>query len=167
MPGPSPTPGDAAVSGEQRFIEDAGLVLEQTGVPRMAGRLLGQLLICDPPHQSAKQLAGALCASAGSISGTTRMLIQGGLIERVSFPGDRRSYFRVKEGAWGEVMRTRVLVTAAFRELAERGLALVGDSRPGARLRLEEVLDFYRFLEEVIPEAVARWESLRREGAAP
>ena len=41
---------------EQRFVEEVGIVFEQTGLPRMAGRILGWLLISDPPHQSTDQL---------------------------------------------------------------------------------------------------------------
>lgn len=37
---------------EKHFIEDVGLLLEESGLPRMAGRILGLLLICNPPHQS-------------------------------------------------------------------------------------------------------------------
>ena len=33
---------------EIHFIEDIGLYFEQMGLPRMAGRILGALLISDP-----------------------------------------------------------------------------------------------------------------------
>ncbi len=51
-------------------------------VTRMAGRMLGWLLICDPPHQSMNAIADVLQASKGSISTMTRLLIQLDLIER-------------------------------------------------------------------------------------
>ncbi len=63
------------------------LFFEEMGFPRMAGRILGWLLICDPPEQSAGQLAGVLQASKGSLSTMTRLLIQMGLVERVGLPG--------------------------------------------------------------------------------
>ena len=37
---------------EKHFVEDISLYFEQMGLPRMAGRVLGVLLICDPPAQS-------------------------------------------------------------------------------------------------------------------
>jgi hypothetical protein len=37
---------------EREFIERSGLFYEAAGGPRTAGRILGWLLICDPPHQS-------------------------------------------------------------------------------------------------------------------
>ena len=51
-----------------------GRYLGQYGLPPMAGRMWGWLLVCDPVEQTAGQLAEALHASRGSISGTGRML---------------------------------------------------------------------------------------------
>lgn len=33
------------------FVQGAGTFFEQRGMPRIAGRILEWLLICDPPHQ--------------------------------------------------------------------------------------------------------------------
>ena len=88
---------------ERQFAEEVGIVFEQTGVPRMAGRILGWLLISDPPHQSMEQITRDLLASKGSISTMTRLLIQIGLIERLSLPGVRRDYFRLRSDAWEHI----------------------------------------------------------------
>ena len=53
---------------KKRFIEEVGLLFEQTGLPRMAGRILGWLLIANPPHQTTSHLTEALLASKASIS---------------------------------------------------------------------------------------------------
>ena len=45
---------------QQHFVEEVGLLFEHAGLPRMAGRILGWLLICDPPHQSPGELAEVL-----------------------------------------------------------------------------------------------------------
>ena len=74
---------------EKKFIEEVGIVFEQTGLPRMAGRVFGWLLISDPPYQSPAELAEVLMASKGSISTTTRLLLQLGLVERFIIPGER------------------------------------------------------------------------------
>ena len=65
------------------FVEDVGLLLEQGGILAWPGRIVGWLLICDPPHQSTSQLAQVLGASKASISTMTRLLIQMGLVEQV------------------------------------------------------------------------------------
>ena len=74
---------------EQQFTEDFGLFFEHLGVPRMAGRILAWLLICDPPEQTMQDLVDALGASKSSISTMTRLLMNFGLIERLSLPGER------------------------------------------------------------------------------
>ena len=62
----------------------------------MAGRMWGWLLICDPPEQTAADLAEALQASRGSISGTARILSRAGMIRRTTRRGDRREYFSAR-----------------------------------------------------------------------
>jgi len=37
---------------EKHFVEEVGIFFEQTGMPRMAGRILGWLMISNPPHQT-------------------------------------------------------------------------------------------------------------------
>ena len=48
---------------EKRFAEEVAIALESTGLPRMTGRILGYLLISDPPHQSTDEMMEALMAS--------------------------------------------------------------------------------------------------------
>lgn len=39
------------------FVEEFGIGLEASGLPRAAGRILAWLMVCDPPEQSAEDLA--------------------------------------------------------------------------------------------------------------
>jgi DNA-binding transcriptional regulator GbsR (MarR family) len=75
---------------EMHFIEDIGLFFEQMGMPRMAGRILGVLLISDPPAQSITEISEKLKASKSSVSIMARLLVENGLIERVASPVPRR-----------------------------------------------------------------------------
>jgi DNA-binding transcriptional regulator GbsR (MarR family) len=145
-------------SEEQRFVEEVGLVFEQTGMPRMAGRILGWLLICDPPHQSTDQLTGALMASKGSISTMTRHLIYLGLAERLSLPGVRHDYFRICPDARHHMIRRGLLdEIVMIRQLTERGLELA-DKTSATRKWLEDMRDVYLFLEREFPALLERWE---------
>ena len=86
-----------------RFVEEVGVMLElEAGTPRMVGRILGWLLICDPPEQSAGDLARALHASKGSISTATRVLLRLGFVVRWRLPGERFDRFRAQPEAWEE-----------------------------------------------------------------
>ena len=153
-------------SEQQHFIEEIGLFFEQRGVPRMAGRILGHLLICDPPQQSMDELATALQASKGSISTMTRLLIQLSLVERVALPGHRRDYFRIKAGAWTQALAGAISLLSGFRALADRGIRLVEDQPPEQRQRLQEMRDLYAFFEREFPRLLEQWEQ-ERKGVSP
>ena len=149
---------------EKHFVEEVGLFFEQSGMPRMAGRILGWLLISDPPHQTTGELSEALMASKGSISTTTRLLIRIGLIERISLPGQRRDYFRFKPGAWHQLLKEGLVQTTTARQLAERGLELLEGKAHVNRQWLEEMRDIYAFFEREFPVLVERWEQEHKGG---
>lgn len=149
-------PGDtvALLSG---FVEDFGLAMDSGGLPRAAGRLFAWLLVCDPPEQPAAELVKALDSSTGGVSQNLRMLIHFKFVERVGKPGDRRAFYQVAPGAWDRVMAGQHADTIRFRELGEQGLALLAGAPPQRRARLEEMTDFYAFLEREMPELMRRY----------
>jgi DNA-binding transcriptional regulator GbsR (MarR family) len=143
------------------FVEDVGLLFESVGLSRMAGRIFGWLLISNPPHQSPSELAEVLQASKGSISTMTRSLMQVGLIERISLPGQRHDYFRIKPNAWSQLTQRRMVQMIAFRQMAERGLELLANETPEIKQRLEEMRDLHAFFEAELPLLLQRWEQQR------
>lgn len=146
------------------YAADIGLLFEEFGLSRMAGRVLGTLLISDPPL-SAGELAETLQASPGSISSATRALIGMELVQRVSRPGQRRDYFRMKPDAWNEMMRQELKSVFKFRQMSERGLEIVDSDCTDARRNLERMLQFFTYLEREIPAMLGRWEENRKETA--
>jgi DNA-binding MarR family transcriptional regulator len=149
---------------ELSYVEEVGLFFEGSGLPRMAGRVIGWLLICEPAEQSAAELAAALQASKGSISAATRMLTHLRLIERVSLPGRRRDYFVILPGGWHDLILQRIRLLTAFRRLTERGLGMLSDADPARRERLEDVHELYVWLERELPALFERWARERKGG---
>jgi DNA-binding transcriptional regulator GbsR (MarR family) len=135
----------------KHFIEDIGLFFEQMGMPRMAGRILGVLLIADPPAQSITDIAGTLVASKSSVSVMARLLVENGLIERVAAPVPRRDYYRFKPGGWIHYMRRWLALMSELHRIAERGLALLDDKPPELQHRLIEAHDLFSMVEERFP----------------
>lgn len=145
-----------------QFVEEFGLIFESVGFPRMSGRIFGWLLISQPPQQSTGELAEVLQASKGSISTMTRLLIQIGLIERVSLPGARRDYFQVKPHAWSQMTKQRISQIATFRKLAEKGLGILEGTPAHHQERLQEMRDIHAFWERELPLLDQRWEQEQR-----
>jgi DNA-binding transcriptional regulator GbsR (MarR family) len=153
-------------SEQAQFLEAMGLMFENVGMPRMAGRVFGWLLISDPPLQSSGELVEGLQASKGSVSTTTRLLIQIGLIERVSLAGDRRDYFQIKPNAWTQLTQQQMLRVTAFRRLAEQGLDLLSGSDRQLQQRLREMHEIHAFWERELPQIHQRWEAEQAARAA-
>jgi DNA-binding transcriptional regulator GbsR (MarR family) len=144
----------------RHFVEEQGLLWESCGMARMVGRIIGWLLICQPAEQTAAQIADALAASKGSISTNTRVLLQLGILERVSEPGKRATFFRVAEGACARFALGEHARIALLREGAERGLSLLEGAPSEQRARLEEFRDLFAFIEREYPlllEHYAEW----------
>ena len=151
---------------EQRhFIEDISLYFEQMGVPRMAGRILGVLLISDPPEQSMTALCETLQASKSAISGSTRLLSEMGLIERTPSPEPRQVYFRFVPGGWITFMRMYLRMMVSLHQIAERGLELLKDDDPALRERLQEAHDMFSLVENQLPALLKQIERQRGIGS--
>jgi hypothetical protein len=140
------------------YLERWGMLFEALGGARMMGRVLGWLLVCDPQEQTAADIAAGVGASAGSISTTTRTLVQSGFIERIGIPGERSAYFRVRSGMWGQLLRRRMSYMVSLGDLADEGIRLAEGGGEKATLRLRELASYCRFIERELPEFVARWE---------
>jgi DNA-binding transcriptional regulator GbsR (MarR family) len=143
--------------GESAFVEEMGQALATYGMTPMAGRMWGWLLICEPPEQTAADLAEALQASRGAISGTARMLTTAGMIRRTTRRGDRREYFSAPPEALDLLLEGAGRIYRRFREIAERGLDATADRPPASRRRLEELRDVFAFVEREVPAVVDRF----------
>lgn len=146
----------------RHYVEEFALLFEQSGLNRTAGRILGWLHVAEPPHQTMPDLVEKLGASKSSISTATRMLLQMGMIEKLSLPGERRDYYRLVDGVWTNALRDRNHEITLLRELADRGLALLADETAERRQRLQEMRDMFAFFEQEFPRLFARWEEERK-----
>jgi DNA-binding transcriptional regulator GbsR (MarR family) len=140
------------------FADDVGLSYEELGFPRAWGRVLGWLLVCQPDFQSAEDLATALHVSKGSISMATQALVRAGMVERQTLRGDRRTYFRIRPGAWASVIEEQTRNATKLRELAGRGLQLLNGAPDGRRRRLEELQNLMALYEQETLALLARWQ---------
>ncbi len=143
----------------ERFVEEIGLVFDSLHLPRMAGRVLGAVLLGPRDGLTAADLAETLQASKGSISNMTQLLIHYRFLERTVRGGDRRDRFVVKSGAWARMILWRIELLERLQDLAADGLELLGPE--GNPEPLEEVRDMYAFLERELPKLFDRWEEER------
>ena len=100
----------------QRFIEQMGVMTEDEGFPRIAGRIFGYLLL-EKGERSLDEIAEALGVSRGSVSTDARRLAQMGLLERRSRPGDRRDYYMMAPSGVRRMIESRIQTIRRFHDL--------------------------------------------------
>ena len=86
------------------FVEQLGLIAQADGLPRIAGRILGLLVIHGGPF-SFSELGERLKVSRGSISTNTRLLENLGIIVRTTLAGERQDYFKLHTDPYVELIR--------------------------------------------------------------
>jgi hypothetical protein len=142
----------------QRFVDEVGLYSERAGLPLLAGRILGWLLVAQPPLQTLSNVASGLGTTTGIVRLAAQPLIHLGIVEMVNPPGDENEYFRLSMTGWSRMVAHQLSEVAAFGALAEHGLALLEGAAPERRERLLHVRNLYASLEQALPELLARWE---------
>jgi len=118
------------------WVEQVAMYLARDGVPPIAGRILGWLMVCDPSEQSAAQISAAVGASRASLTMNLRLLTSMGFLTWRTRPGDRTMYYRMADDAWQAVVRRQIAGIASFLDITRQGLDLLGpDEDKSARIR--------------------------------
>jgi DNA-binding transcriptional regulator GbsR (MarR family) len=143
----------------RRYVDETGMLLENAGLPRIAGRVLGWLQVCEPDQQSLTDLTEALGISKASASTTTRLLEHIGIVERTVLAGDRRDYYRISRDAWHRFLQTRIETMRRLHRNADHGLRVLEGESPERRERLERMRRLYAFLESEMPKLLERFEA--------
>jgi DNA-binding transcriptional regulator GbsR (MarR family) len=107
----------------ERFVERAGVLWENDGLPRIAGRIYGLMLVSEDAL-SLDEIADSLGVSKASVSTDTRLLERMGFIERVSKPGDRKDYYQHTEGSFERAIAERIKRMHELASLIESGREL-------------------------------------------
>jgi DNA-binding transcriptional regulator GbsR (MarR family) len=148
---------------KKSFIEDIGMIFRDSGQPRMAGKIFGSLLICDPPYQSSNELIANTGGSKASISTMTRMLIQIGLIERTGIPGKKGIYYKLRDDSYAELFLRKVTFIKAFKSTLEKGMGLITAPDKERYNKLKELSDLYTFFEDKFPMLIEMWKKEREQ----
>jgi DNA-binding transcriptional regulator GbsR (MarR family) len=153
----APARRHAEWSPERQYAEEVGLTLGGLGMTPAYGKLLGWLLICEPPGQSLAQLSEALGLSKGSVSTGMRVLERIGLVRRAAVPGMRGHVYEAAPDGLVEMASQAGAQYATIRHLMERGLALLDNDRSPRAGRLRVSRDFYAFIEREVPKLLQQF----------
>jgi DNA-binding MarR family transcriptional regulator len=160
-------PSDA----ERAFADQVGrFFARQYGLPPVTGRVAGWLLICDPPAQTAAEIAEALQTSRSAVGSAIGSLEHQGQILRTRAAGERAD--RVSFHPDADVRSLEAPDEyRAMLAIVRAGLDVLADAPPARRARLLGAAAFYEFLLERMPALAAEWrarrDALRTSGELP
>jgi len=143
---------------ERRFVEDVARLLMPWGVPPVAARLYGYLLLCPRPV-SLDQITEDLAISKSSASVAARLLESYTLARRHGEVGTKRALYAVTDDYEAMIRQQNRLLDALAAQL-NAGAAIAASETVSARL--EEMADFYRVMRGAMDDAMSRWKRSRR-----
>ncbi len=157
----SNNPSSDPIEEQDLFIEKFAALFENySAFPRIAGRIFGYLLICDPPYQTPAQLVVRLRISKSSVSGMMRLLTQTGMVEEFFLPGARARNYRIRTGGWEDLFMKQLHGLSMVREVLGDARKLMRGKEPALAARIDELDSLYAFFESELPMLIERW---RRE----
>ena len=142
---------------QNSMIEAFGLRIgDAMGWPRMAGRAAGALMLSEKPLTLA-ELQDALEASKGSVSETTRLLIDNGVVDRFKESGQRHFVYQWRSDAWIGCLKHQLHATEQLFEFAQHAEGMATDLADEQRRRLYEMAGYYRFMVERLQKLLAEY----------
>ena len=82
------------MSSADRFVEEMGLMFQDAGDPRIAGRIFG-LLVIEGRELSLQQISERLGVSRASVSTNARQMAKRGTIRLTAHSGDRQDFYEL------------------------------------------------------------------------
>ena len=147
----TPTPA------QSRLIERFGILADRAGMSRIAGRILG-LLILSPGELSLDEMVERLSVSRASVSTDARRLLDAGIVERVGRPGDRKDYYQISPRHYLHDLEHRFASLQEFVRLLDEA----GQEAPNqaVRARLAESVQAYSEIMDAVSATIGRWKEL-------
>lgn len=127
------------------FVERFGLIAQAQGLSRIAGRIMGLIIIEGGPI-SFGELSKRLRVSRGSISTNTRLLESLGIIERTSRSGERQDYFEIASTPYKRLLRVQSEQLSKAQSVIRQTIGDLPGNREDSRARLNELDAFYEAL---------------------
>lgn len=137
------------------FIESLGIIFQNEGLPRIAGRALGYLILAEEAR-SFTDLVEALQVSKGSVSTNTRLLVELGAVERTAKAGDRQDYFRLADSPYVELLQRGAERATRSREELRRAAENLSPRDRRTRERLSDLIFFFAAAAEASEEAAKK-----------
>lgn len=92
------------IQKQKELIESIGRDNEKDGYQPVTARIMGLLMVMDKEEYTFDEIVEEMQISKSTVSNALRNLELRGVIEYVTYPGDRKRYFRIVSGDINEMI---------------------------------------------------------------
>lgn len=121
------------------------------GLPNSVAKILGLLLICNPPQQTAQSIQQTLKLSTGSVNTGVTLLAKMGMVERARVPGSNQYSYEIMPDNFQQAILGRLKSARESKKLAEKGLEIDDTNE-----RLIAMRDVFGLIETELPHIIQK-----------
>jgi biotin operon repressor len=160
-----------ATEAELDFTDRMGRFFAgQYGMPPATRPVAGWLLLCDPPAQTAAEIADELQMSRSAVGQSVAWLEKSGMVRKTRASGERADRILINP-SYGVQSLESAGEYEALAALSRSGLSAISDASLERRGRLLGMVYLSEFLVERMPKLADEWrehvETLRAKGELP
>ena len=140
-------------------VEQMGVFFERSGFAPMTGRVFAYLLVCEPPHKDFYAIQDFLRASKSAVSNALATLSSEGIVDYITFSGDRRRYFKINTTGWLVNLKNKLRRVTVLGDLLDEVLKERCKSQcPIFNENLNKIVGFQHYMSEGIEQLLEEWD---------
>ncbi len=139
---------------QKALIERFGHMLKGMGGSGAMGKILGYLILSDPPHRSFEEIQSDLKLSKGSVSNTLKIMELQGIVEYFTVQGDRKRYFKLAVMNREFMLARQISETDRFISIMQDSILLRNPGNEEYENELRKYVDMYQLLKMKILEVI-------------
>ena len=139
---------------QKALIERFGHLLKNMGGSGAMGKILGYLILSDPPHRSFEEIQKDVKLSKGSVSNTLKIKEMQGIVEYFTVQGDRKRYFKHAVINTEFLLARQISETDRFISIMKDAILLRNPGNEEYEKELYKYVDLYKLLQKKIMEVI-------------
>ncbi|MBQ3658193.1 MAG: ArsR family transcriptional regulator [Bacteroidales bacterium] len=130
---------------QRELVEAMGRLTNRGGGTSLSGRILGLLSFLDKEEYTFEEIVDELKISKSSVSTTINHLLETDKIEYVTYPGDRKRYFRIKINTRKQFLQTMRRHIEKMEKINRMALELKQDKNSRTAKNISAMLEGIQF----------------------
>jgi DNA-binding transcriptional regulator GbsR (MarR family) len=139
---------------QKRLIERYGVMLKSMGSTAALGKIIGYLIVSEPPHHTFEEIQEDLKLSKGAVSNTLKIMEMQGLVEYFTVAGERKRYFRLALRNHEFALMRQINETERFISIMEDSILLRTPGNEEFENEVRKYINLYKRLQMKLLEVI-------------